>query len=268
MGTGVTERSLKTHTFPGVGAPDPTCFFKPGSLQGTVPKSLPRRTSIVTPSHYSKLCPRLLPSRSESPEPQEFSRHPRLRPPGPGAPWRRQAGFPRGFRLPDPGTLHSAPPDAVISACHPGPCGPGSPEGRSALSASARFRKAVEATPLEAAAAAAGAGESRSRSQRAGASAPFPGCGVIHPPGRGGRYGEARAPRSRAVLARTCRTGGSNLPKDPAGQYPSFPRPFPFIYIPSSPAANQKEEGATRSQSGSGGGSIARPLSFSNRRLG
>ena len=264
MGTGVTERSLKTHTFPGVGAPDPTCFFKPGSLQDTVPKSLPRRTSIVTPSHYSKLGSRLLPSKSESPEPQEFSRHPRLRPPPlpvPAPPGGAKPASPGDSDSPDPGTLHRAPRDAVISACHPGPCGPGSPEGRSALSASARFRKAVEATPPEAAAAAAaGAGESRSRSQRAGASAPFPGCGVIHPPGRGGRHGEARAPRSRAALARTCRTGGSNLPKDP--------RPLPFIYIPSSPAANQKEEGATRSQSGSGGGSIARPLCFSNRRLG
>lgn len=51
--------------------------------------------------------------------------------------------------------------------------------GCSALSGSARFRKAVEAAPPEAAA--AGAGESRRRSQGAGASAPFPGCGVIHP---------------------------------------------------------------------------------------
>ena len=55
MGTGVKERSLKTHTFPGLGAPNPTCFFKPGSLKGTVPRSLPRRTSRMTPSHYSKL---------------------------------------------------------------------------------------------------------------------------------------------------------------------------------------------------------------------
>lgn len=89
----------------------------------------------------------------------------------------------------------------------------------------------MEATPPEAAAA-AGAGESRSRSQGAGASAPFPGCGVIHPPGRGGRHGEARAPRSRAALARTCRTGGSNLPKDPAASTPLSPGLFPsFTYL-------------------------------------
>lgn len=129
MGTGVTERSLKTHTFPGVGAPDPTCFFKPGSLQGTVPKPLPRRTSIVTPSHYSKLGPRLLPSRSESPEPQEFSRHPRLRPPGPGAPWRRQAGFPRGFRLPRPRDSSQSPAGRGHFCLPPGTVRPGIPGG-------------------------------------------------------------------------------------------------------------------------------------------
>lgn len=142
---------------------------------------------------------------------------------------------------------------------------PGSPESCSALSASARFRKAVEATPPEAAA--AGAGESRSRSQGAGASAPFPGCGVIHPawPGRAAQRGPCVSiPGSP----------GAHLPdsgiepaKGPRGQYPFFPRPLPFIYIPRSPAANQNEEGATRSQSGSGGGSIARPVPFSNRRL-
>lgn len=108
-----------------------------------------------------------------------------------------------------------------VPASRPGPCEPEYPESCSALSASARFRKAVEATPPEAAA--AGAGESHSRSQRAGASAPFPGCGVIHP-----------ARPGRTALRGPCvsipDSPGSHLPdagiepaKGPRGQYPFFP---------------------------------------------
>lgn len=149
----------------------------------------------------------------------------------------------------------------VISACHQGPCGPGSPEGRSALSASARFRKAVEATPPEAAAA-AGAGESRSRSQGAGASAPFPGCGVIHPPGPGGRHGEARAPRSRAALARTCRTGGSNLPKNPAASTPLSPGLFPsFTYLVHQLPIRKKREPPAANQEAVAAALLARSAS-------
>ncbi|CAI9161599.1 unnamed protein product [Rangifer tarandus platyrhynchus] len=117
MGTGVTEKSLKTHTFPGV---------RESGTAGIQPPP-------PTPP-----------------------------PPVPAPPGGARPASPGDSDSPDPGTLHSAPRDVVISACHPGPCGPGSPEGRSALSASARFRKAVEATPPEAAAAAAaaaGAGE-------------------------------------------------------------------------------------------------------------
>lgn len=87
-------------------------------------------------------------------------------------------------------------------------------------------------------------------------------------PNPAGRHLEARASRSRAAPARTGRTRGSNRPNDPAEGFPSLLRPLHFIYIPSSPAANQNEEGSTHSQSGSGDGSIARSLSFSNRRLG
>lgn len=115
---------------------------------------------------------------------------------------------------------------------------------------------------------AAEAGESRSRSQGAGSSAPFWGRGVIHParPRRTAlRVQHVSLP---AAPAHTCRTRGSNLPKGPL-RIPllSLPGPLPFIYIPSSAAANQKEKGATRSQSGSGGGTIARWL-YSDRPSG
>lgn len=157
--------------------------FLSRSLQGPVPRPLPNRTLRVTP-HTTQNGPRLLPRRPWSPEPQEFSPHPD------SAPWSRRPLAAPGRLSPGipaprtPGSL-TLPPRPGCCSCLPlGPCGPASPEGCSALSTRARFRQAVEAPPPEAAA--AGAGESRSRSQRAGASAPFPGCGVIHPARPGG----------------------------------------------------------------------------------
>lgn len=103
--------------------------------------------------------------------------------------------------------------------------------GCSALSASARYRKTVEVAPPEAAAA-AGAGESHSRSHGAGASAPFLGCGVIHP---------AR-PRLAALKVHHVSIPGSpgpHLPdpgiepaKGPCHWYPFFPYlgPFPHLH--------------------------------------
>lgn len=204
-----------------------------------------------------------------SPEPQEFSPHPDSAPGSRRPLAAPRPAFPGGFRSSLTLTLYTARCPAYGFCLPPGAVQAETPAGHSAILASPRFRKAVEAAPPEAAA--AGAGESRSRSQGAGASAPFSGCGVIHPArlGRAARISPRVSIPGISIWATPvsiCLTRGSNTAKD-RSQVPLL-SPGPFIYIPSSLAANQNKEVATRSQSEIRGGSIARSLSFSNRRLG
>lgn len=250
MGTGTTESSERTCTSPGWGVPgvlEPG-LGEPRRRQGRAPGLVQQHLS---PSRSSELSPRLLSRRPGSPKPQECSPLPRLRPPVSAPPSGSRRTFLRGSGPLHRGTLR-IPASRLSLGRPPGAAQAGVWGGLFGALCLSRYRKAVEAAPPEAT---AEAGESRSRSQRAGSSAPFWGCGVIHP-------ARPRRPALRvqhvsllAAPAHTCRTRGSNLPKAPL-LIPllSLPRPLPFIYIPSRqlpirrkrepPAANQEAAAA------------------------
>lgn len=176
MGARVTEKFEDPHFprvrgFPGFWIPGPSCLVGPGSLQGPVPRPLCSRTLRVIPhttQHWVlasfAVDPGVRNRRNSAPDPDSA-------PPVPAPP--------SGARRVFPGEYQPLRPQDPLRSPASRPSFLPATRGCFALSASARYRKAVEAAPPEAAA--AGAGESRSRSQGAGASAPFPGCGVIHP---------------------------------------------------------------------------------------
>lgn len=71
-------------------------FLSQAAWRVQFPGALAQQDLKSDPSHYSG--PRRLPRRPGTPEPQEFSPHPRLRPPVPAPPSGARPAIPRGFR--------------------------------------------------------------------------------------------------------------------------------------------------------------------------